>query len=100
LFKDGKMGELISYCLADVHRERRLFERCWTEGNLKAMGFKGGQEEYPVVLPQEYLSINTGVTVPRNTPLPFPMDGPLPPQAPPAPAYVVPPLKELASDAI
>lgn len=32
LFKAGKMGELISYNIADVKRERMLFEQCWNYG--------------------------------------------------------------------
>ena len=86
LFKEGKMGDLISYCLADVHRERRLFERCWNHGSLKTMGFKAGKEDFNVRFPQECMgySLNQGVI------LPHPMDGPLPTQPVPGPAYVLP----------
>lgn len=32
LHQQGKIGELVSYCLADVHRERLLFEHIWNAG--------------------------------------------------------------------
>lgn len=32
LYKQGRMGELISYCIADVRRERALFEKIWNVG--------------------------------------------------------------------
>ena len=34
-YKQGKMGKLISYCLADVARERKVFEHIWNLGWLK-----------------------------------------------------------------
>lgn len=45
LYKQGKMGELISYCLGDVHRERRIFERMAVVGRVRAMGHRAGQED-------------------------------------------------------
>jgi hypothetical protein len=68
LWKEDRMGELTTYCLADVHRERRLFERCWTAGRLRSLGFKEGKADFPIIMPQDKLC------VPRDTPLPFLMD--------------------------
>lgn len=34
LFKNGKIGQLVDYCMADVHRERMLFESVWRTGEL------------------------------------------------------------------
>lgn len=52
MYKDGRMGELINYCMADVHRERLLFEQCWYGRRLRSKGFKDGQEGYDVEPPQ------------------------------------------------
>ncbi len=60
LFKVGKIGELISYCVADVQRERRLFERCWYSARLRAMGFKKGAEAFQVRRPQMMLGAPEG----------------------------------------
>lgn len=65
LYKDGKMGELISYCMGDVHRERLLFEQCWYSGQLRSMGYRNGDEAYPIEQPQSRLGI------PLNWRLPF-----------------------------
>ena len=35
MYQDGRMGELISYCLADVRRERIVFEYAYQFGHLK-----------------------------------------------------------------
>jgi len=32
MYQEGRIGELISYCLADVARERALFEYIWVNG--------------------------------------------------------------------
>lgn len=55
LYKAGKMGELISYCLADVHRERLLFERVWETGII-ACEHDGGKF-HTVRRPQEMLGL-------------------------------------------
>jgi hypothetical protein len=55
LYKAGKHGELISYCLADVHRERLLFEHVWSSGNL-GCEHKGGVR-HGVRRPQEMLGL-------------------------------------------
>lgn len=55
LYKAGKQGELISYCLADVHRERLLFEHVWSSGNL-GCEHKGGVR-HAVRRPQEMLDL-------------------------------------------
>ena len=94
LFKAGKQGELISYCIADVQRERRLFERCWTMGTLRAAGYKEGKEYFTVKRPQEMLGLAF------FTPLPYPIDGD-PCGAPPPEAPYIPVVQEqLASDSI
>ncbi len=49
MYKEGRMGELISYCVADVHRERLMFEHCWYAGWLKT---EGHPEPYDVERPQ------------------------------------------------
>jgi hypothetical protein len=96
LYKAGKMGELISYCAADVQRERRLFERCWSVGKLRAMGFKAGKEDFSVKAPDEIL----GFRFADKPPLPFRLDGdPLPTPAPTAPYIQIVPAS-LASDGI
>lgn len=64
LYKAGKTGELISYCLADVHRERLLFEHVWAAGNLSCEHHGGAA--YAVKRPQEYLG---GQGVVANFPL-------------------------------
>jgi hypothetical protein len=35
MYQRGELGKLISYCLADVAREKKLFERIWTEGMIR-----------------------------------------------------------------
>ncbi len=35
MYQRGEMGKLISYCLADVARERALFEHIWETGTAK-----------------------------------------------------------------
>lgn len=35
MYQEGRMGELISYCLADVRRERMCFEQAYVHGFLK-----------------------------------------------------------------
>lgn len=35
MYQRGEMGRLISYCLADVARERKLFERIWEKGHAR-----------------------------------------------------------------
>lgn len=61
LFKQGKMGELVSYCLADVHRERLLFERVWEVGCLACEHNAG--IAHPVRRPHEMLGL------PMNMPI-------------------------------
>ncbi len=55
LYKAGKMGELVSYCLADVHRERLLFEHVWSTGNLGCE--HNGGVRHAVRRPQELLGL-------------------------------------------
>lgn len=50
-WQQGKLGRLISYCLADVAREKRLFEHIWTHGWVKTQAH--GQRT--VTKPQEIL---------------------------------------------
>ena len=57
LWKDGKLGKLATYCLADVHRERMIFEQCWRNGTLRAFGFEDGKQDIPVVRPQTRLKL-------------------------------------------
>lgn len=40
MYQEGKMGELVSYCLADVRREKMLFDHIWQYGwvSTKAYG--------------------------------------------------------------
>lgn len=85
LFKAGRMGELISYCVADVQRERRLFERCFSVGTMRAAGYKGGAEEFPVKRPQDIL-FGPGYI----GQLPFPLDGAPEPTPPPSKPYAAP----------
>ena len=68
MYREKRMGELVNYCLGDVHRERRIFEQAWVHGTLKSMGFKGGMEAYRIVTPQEKLCID------RSTRLPYLFD--------------------------
>jgi hypothetical protein len=35
MFQRGELGKLISYCLADVAREKKLFEKIWTTGEIR-----------------------------------------------------------------
>ena len=43
LYQRGEMGKLISYCVADVTREKALFEHMWTTGTAKT-GLHGEKE--------------------------------------------------------
>jgi len=92
LWKDGKMGELASYCMADVHRERLIFERCYNGGKLRALGYNDGSEEFNVRPPQGMLKI-VGA-------LPFSLEGDQAPRPEPGPAHVAPPVTAKASDDI
>lgn len=53
MWQNAQLGKLISYCLADVHRERLLFESVWETG--KMSNKKGVQ--HPVRTPQSILGI-------------------------------------------
>jgi len=92
LWHDKKFGELASYCLADVHRERLIFERCWTAGRLRALGYKEGKEDFQVERPQVRLDIEAE--------LPHRLEGDLDTPAEPGPAYVAPLVTSKASDDI
>lgn len=70
MFQEGCLGDLISYCLGDVHRERRLFEQCWRVGKFKSMGYHNGEVDYDMRRPQFALGL------PLDTPIPYPMDDP------------------------
>jgi hypothetical protein len=88
LWKEKRFGDLVSYCLADVHRERLIFERCWTTGFLRSTGYRDGKEDIAVIQPQEVLSIQLGQVLPKSTPLPFLLEGPAAPAASvPGPAH-------------
>ncbi len=110
LYKAGKMGELISYCVADVQRERRLFERFWNVGRLRAAGYKGGAEDFEVRRPWEMTrpatetekaAMGSGPAFfTRPGPLPFPMDGTPASTPPPSAPYVKPTVVGRASDEI
>lgn len=85
LHKTGKVGSLVSYCLGDVHRERRIFERCWTGAPLHAMGKDAGKTGFVAAHPLHVLG---GDAVLRAQALPYMLDEPynnLSP-APPHPA--------------
>ena len=92
LWKDGKLGELASYCMADVHRERLIFERCWTAGRLRSLGYKEGKEDFQVEHPQVRLDIEAA--------LPHRLEGDLDAPAEPGAAYVAPDPVAKASDDI
>ncbi len=55
LYQAGKIGELVSYCMADVHRERMLFEHVWSAGNLACD--HNGWARHAVRRPQEALGL-------------------------------------------
>jgi hypothetical protein len=38
MWQNHKYGKLVDYCLADVHRERMLFEHIWYNGSVKVTG--------------------------------------------------------------
>jgi len=52
LYRAGKMGQLVSYCLADVHRERLLFEWIWETGRVSCE-----HGTHAVKTPQEVLCV-------------------------------------------
>ncbi len=64
MYQEGRIGELISYCLGDVHRERLMFEHCWYVGKIKAMGWKDGKEAYPIERPQDMLKLPVETRLP------------------------------------
>lgn len=51
MYQDGKWGQLISYCSADVMREKWLFEFMWSQGLVKTHAH--GQKE--IIKPQMVL---------------------------------------------
>ena len=53
-YKQGKMGKLISYCLADVARERKVFEHIWNLGWVKTPTHGQKIVECPKKLLQEW----------------------------------------------
>lgn len=98
LWKEHKLGELISYCVADVARERRLFERAWHSALFRALGHKEGTESFQVERPQIRLGYPPGhVGI-----LPHRMDGDQLPTPEPSAPFMAPPKKpaDLASEAI
>ena len=95
LWQSRKRGELVTYCLADVHRERLIFERCWQAGRLRALGYKNGTEAFPVLRPQQMLN-----QVPDDAILPFPLESPPPPAEPPSPPFQYTPRSASPSDVI
>lgn len=55
LFRTGRMGELITYNIADVKREKRLFEHAVTTGYVKAVG----RDKIPVRHPEALLPVKS-----------------------------------------
>ena len=60
LWREGKFGKVIDYCLADVRRERQLFEWAWYGGQFKCAGSKG----HAVKPPQAQLGIQADARLP------------------------------------
>lgn len=50
-WQEGKIGRVVSYCIADVHRERMLFEHIWNTGTVKTDTFG----ERQIFKPQTFL---------------------------------------------
>lgn len=61
MYKEGRMGELISYCIADVHRERLMFEHCWYAGWLMT---KAHTDKYNIRRPQNQLGVEADIRLP------------------------------------
>ena len=57
LWQEKQYGKLTSYCLADVHRERSLFEYAWKHQTMRALGYKEGKEDIKLRSPQERLGL-------------------------------------------
>lgn len=56
LWQNAQLGKLVSYCLADVHRERMLFEHVWSNGRMS----NGKGAPYEVRSPQAILGLVAG----------------------------------------
>ncbi len=61
LYQAGKLGEVISYCLADVHRERLLFRHIWKKGFVACENRDG--HPHQVRPPQELLGVPVEMTL-------------------------------------
>lgn len=59
MFQRGELGRVISYCLADVHREKTLFEHMWKNGNVKTQTH--GLRD--VIRPQQVLDSDASVAL-------------------------------------
>lgn len=60
LWREGNVGKIIDYCLADVRRERQLFEWAWYGGQFRCATSKG----HSVRRPQELLGISATARLP------------------------------------
>lgn len=49
-WREGKRGQVIDYCVADVRRERQLFEWAWYGGQFKCAGSNGHSVKRPQTL--------------------------------------------------
>ncbi len=65
LWQAGKIGELTTYCLADVHRERMLFEHCWKAGELAC-----DHGRHKVNHPQVMLGLDVATTLAEAVAIP------------------------------
>ena len=60
-YQAGKLGKVITYCMADVHRTRLLFEHIWYQGTLKCTK---KPKAFKVKRPQEYLGLDIATRLP------------------------------------
>lgn len=60
LWREGSIGKVIDYCLADVRRERQLFEWAWYGGQFRCASSTG----HSVRRPQELLGLAVDARLP------------------------------------